>query len=334
MTLKKIFRILNNHFGFPVTINWGYSLFLCSLGLLIVFLLKDIFFVEGSPISPTSLTGYSLTEPLLVALALLMPVATLFIEKKRKPANVIVDSIGTFTGIGPLLLSLISGVGLMFIRVPMHNLFSWAWLRIGRTLIFPAFFFVNDQGSKSEVVLGYLTGTVIPALGFSLFFTGLLWACFRKEDHKIATLMISLFMAVFSLNFIDFLGIFVTGIWLCFLRDRTKNVWAPFFSLLGCGLSELLLGRFVKAVDITMVQVYSDIDSTFFYSSLPAFLVGVILLAFFAKTLNDFKMSYDTDISINGEVRDETPSIFSGVNLSMICAIIIFLILWIMVIKG
>lgn len=334
MTLKKIFRILKNHFGFPVTINWGYSLFLCSLGLLTVYLLRNIFLSGGTPISPTSLMGYTMTEPLLVALALLLPTATLFIEKKKNPKNVIVDSIGSFTGIGPMLLSFISGVGLFLVKIPIHNFVSWAWLRLGRTLIFPTFFFVNDPTSKVEIALGYISGTVIPALGLSLFFTGLMWACFRKENGRIATLIIALSMAVFSLNFVDFLAIFVTGIWLCFLRDRTKNVWAPFFSLLGCGLAELFLVRFVKSVDITMVQVYSDIDSTYFYSSLPAFLVGVILLAFFAKTLNDFKMSYDTDVSINGEVRDETPSIASGVNLALICAIIIFLILWIMVIKG
>ncbi len=333
MTLKKLLRIFKNHFGFPVTINWGYSLFLCSIGLLIVFLLRLIIMSKGLPLSFTSLTGYALTEPLLVALSLLMPVAVLFIEKKKHKGNVIIDSVGKYTGIGPLLLSLISGIGLFLIRVPIHNLVTWSWLKLGKTLIFPSFFFVNTPSGVSEVVLGYIAGTAIPGFGASLFFTGLMWACFRKKDKKIAIFLIAFFYAVFSLNAIDFVAIFLTGIWLCFLRDRTDNVWAPFVALLGSGATEIFFSGFVKSVDITMVQVHSDIDSTYFYSSLPAFLVGVILLAFFAKTLNDFKSSYEADSSINGEEENETPTFLTGVNLSLICAIIIFLILWIIVLK-
>ena len=332
--IKKILKIIKHHLGFPQTINWGYSLFLCSLGLLIVYVLRDIAIDKGFPLSPSSLMGYALTAPLLVALALVMPVAVLFIEKKKKKANVIIDSIGHYTGIGPIILSFISGIGLFLIKTPIHNLFTWLILRLGRSLVFPSFFFVNTPSDIVEKIAGYVFGTVIPSFGVCLFFTGLMWACFRKKDKKIATIIIALSYAVFSLNVIDFIAIFAIGIWLCFLRDRTGNVWAPFVSLLGMGLMDMFFSRFVKSVDITMVQVHSDIDSTYFYSSLPAFLVGLILLAFFAKSLNDFKSSYETDLSINGEEASEAPSVLSGVNLSLICAIIVFLVLWIISITG
>ena len=333
MSVKKIFRIFRNHFGFPRVINWGYSLFLSALGLLAVYLFKTIAVSKGYPISPTSLVGFTLLELLLVAVSMLIPVGTLVTGRKGEK-NGIVDSIGSFTGIGPLLLSLLSGIGLMFIRTPIHNFFSWAWLRIGRTLIFPAFFFVNDSSSVIEKILGYISGTVVPAFGISLFFTGLMWACFKKKDNKIATIVIALSLAFFSLNFIDFIGILFTGFWLCFLRDRVGNVWGPFASLLGCGLTTMFFGKYVKEIDITMIQVYSDIDSTYFYSSLPALLVGLILIGFFAKTLNDFKASYETDSTINGEDNDTKPSLASGVNFALICAIIIIVVLWILVVKG
>lgn len=334
MTLKKIFKVIKHHFGFPVTINWGYSLFLCSLGLLIVYILRSMAISKEFPLSFTSLMGYALTMPLLVALALVAPAAILFIDKKKNKANVIIDSVGHYTGIGPMLLSFISGIGIFLIKTPIHNLFTWLWLRMGRSLIFPSFFFVNTPGDVVEKIAGYFFGTVIPSFGIAIFFTGLMWACFRKKDKKIAAIIVAFFFAVFSLNFIDFIALFIVGIWLCFLRDRTGNIWSPFVALLGAGLTDMFFSRFVKSVDITMVQVHSDIDSTYFYSSMPAFLVGVILLAFFAKTLNDFKASYDTDVSINGEESSDQPSIISGVNLSLICAIIIFLTMWVIYLKG
>ena len=333
MNLKIPARIIKNHFGFPRTINWGYSLLICSVGTLLTFFLRNFLSKLESFPSITSLVGYSVIQPSLVVLALLLPTCSLFIERKRSSSDLIVDSIGSFSGIGPLILSFISGIGLMLIRVPLHNLSVWLWLRIGRTPVFPAFFYVNDGGSKMEKWLGFVSGTIIPALGVSLFFTGLMWACFSKREKKIASLIIAVSYAIFSLNFYDFLPLFIIALWLCFLRDTAGHVFAPFLALTGSGLTSMFFDRFVKEVDITMVQVYSDIDSTYFYSSLPAFLVGLILLMFFAKSLNEFRESYYTDFTVNEE-GEEKRYLAKGINIALICALIIFMVLWVQVLKG
>lgn len=83
-----------------------------------------------------------------------------------------------------------------------------------------------------------------------------------------------------------------------------------------------------------MVQVYSDIDSTYFYSSLPAFLVGLILLLFFAKTLNEFHESYSADFTVSDDEEKKENYLVKGINTALICALIIFLILWVFVLKG
>ena len=332
MDLRKFGRIIRNHFGFPKTINWGYSLFICAIGTLLVYIGQDLVTSIGSFPSKTSLTGFTLISPALTVLALLLPACTLFYDKKH-PKDLIVDTIGSFTGLGPLILAFLSGIALMLIRVPLHNLTVWLWLRIGRTPIFPAFFFVNDPGSKVEKVLSFIVGTVIPGFGTSMFFTGLMWACFSKKEKKLAGLIIALAASVFSLNFFDFIPTFVITLWLCFLRDTVNNVFGPFLALAGSGLMQIFFERFVKEVDITMIQVYSDIDSTYFYSSLPACLVGFILLMFLTKSLNEFRDSYRTDFTVSDD-NEETPLFGKGINIALICAVIIFAVLWILLLRG
>ena len=333
MNLKTITRIIKNHFGFPRTINWGYSLLICSVGTLLVFFLRNFLAkIESFP-SVTSLVGYSVIISALVVLALLLPACSLFIDRKRSSADLMVDSIGKFSGVGPLMLSFISGVALMLIRVPLHNLTVWLWLRIGRTPIFPAFFYVNDSVSKIEKWTGFLTGVVIPAAGISIFFTGLMWACFSKSEKRIASIVIAVSFALFSLDFFDFIPLIIIAFWLCFLRDAAGNVFAPFLALVSSGLTSMFFGRFVKEVDVTMIQVYSDIDATVFYSSLPAFLVGIILLLFFSKSLGEFREAYYIDFTVNDE--DDDRKYFSkGINIALICALIIFMVLWVQVLKG
>lgn len=333
MSNNILVKIYKNNFASPVSINWGHSLFLCSLGTLIVFLLQLIAIKTGFLFTTTSLAGYFITNTLLVVFSLLLPVATLYIEKITNPRNVIIDSVGSYSGLGILLLSLLSGIALSLVRIPLHNLCTWIWLRMGNTIIFPAFFFVNDGNSIIEKALEYVSGTVIPSFGIALFFTGLLWACITEKNRSFAYIIIPFALAIFSLNPTDFIAYVSIGLWICFLREKSGNIIAPLLALLSSGVVDMLITKYVKMVDITMVQVYSDMDSTFLFSSGPAFIAGIILLAFFAKPINEFSNSYNKKFGYEN-TEEPVRSISSGFNLALIVAIIIFIILWIFVLKG
>lgn len=333
MSKNILVKIYKNNFASPVSINWGHSLFLCAVGTLIVYLLQFIAIKLDFLYNSTSVAGYFITSTLLVTFALLLPVATLYIEKKTHPRNVMIDSIGNFSGIGILLLAFLSGISISFIKIPLHNLCTWLWLRMGNTIIFPAFFFVNDGATPLEKSLAYISDVALPAFGIAMFFTGLLWACITENNRKYAYVIIPLSLAIFSLNPTDFVSYFAIGLWLCFLREKSGNVFAPLFALLSSGIVDMFITKYVNSVDITMVQVYSDMDSTYLFSSGPAFIAGIILLAFFAKPINEFSATYNKKF---GFENDETPvrSISSGINLALIVAAIIFIILWIMVFRG
>ncbi|MCQ2466356.1 MAG: CPBP family glutamic-type intramembrane protease [Clostridia bacterium] len=335
MDKKVISQIYKNNFGFPNQINWGHALFLSSVSTLTVYLIQQMFITSGYLFTTTSLAGFFLTNSLLTVLALLLPVATLFIETKTHPKNRIVDSIGDYTGLGPLLLALISGCALPLIKIPLHNLCAWIWLRMGNTVIFPTFFCVNDGVSILEKTLYYFTNTLIPAFGISFFFTGLLWACLPKDKKSkiLKYFIIAFSFAVFSLNPTDFLGLFIVGIWLCFLREKANNAWAPLLALLCSGGMEFFVLRHVPSVDITMVQVYSDMNSTYVYSSAPALLAGVILLLSFIKPLTDFNSAYYSEYGYDQQ-EDKSISFKSGINLGLIVAVIIFIVLWVLLLKG
>lgn len=338
MNKNSLVKIYKNNFGFPNTINWGHSMFLCSVGTLIIYLIQSFVIRTDTFYKSTSLVGYFITSALLTTIALLLPVATLFIEKRTSPKSVIVDSVGSFTGIGVLLLSMFSGCALPLIKIPLHNLSTWLWLKAGNTIVFPAFFNVNDGSSVLEKTLSYFATTAIPSFGIALFFTGLMWACLPKKKERLLTYLIIAFsFAVFSLNPADFAGLFVCGIWICFLREKSNNVYAPLLALLSCGGMELFITKYVISVDITMVQVYSDMGTTYLFSSLPAFAGGLILLLVFSRYINEFANSYFLDFSkddMNKKEDDSKSLIRSGINLGLITGIIIFIVLWHFVFKG
>lgn len=333
MSKNTLVRIYKNNFGFPTTINLGHSLFMCSIGTLIVYLIQKIVVRFGVLFTTTSLVGYFILISLLTVFALLIPFATLFFEKQTNPRNNIVDSVGSYSGLGILLLSLLSGVALPFIKIPLHNLCSWIWLRGGNTIVLPAFLNINDGTSTIEQVLSYFANTAIPAFGIAFFFTGLLWECLPKSKKAISYAIVALSFAVFSLNPTDFIGLLFVGLWIVFLRDKAGNAIAPLFALLGSGVSEIFLPKLVESVDITMVQVYSDISPTILYSSAPSFIAGLILLGVFIKPINTFNLAYNSEYGFENDSKERSSQGLT-LNLALIVAVIIFIILWVMVFKG
>ena len=99
------------------------------------------------------------------------------------------------------------------------------------------------------------------------------------------------------------------------------------------------IGSFVIEIDLTTVRTFSDIPTTFYYSSIPAVVVAVILLAFFRKTLGEFHNSYSNDVYGDSRLPAEKDGgkankMYKGFNLTLVLGIAICVIFWILIFKG
>ena len=72
--MKSVFDGIKNFFKAtflpPSRMNWGYPLFVMSLGVLTVYLIKNLLFHFEMPFSPTSIAFNALIIPLLTLIAL------------------------------------------------------------------------------------------------------------------------------------------------------------------------------------------------------------------------------------------------------------------------
>ena len=76
-----------------------------------------------------------------------------------------------------------------------------------------------------------------------------------------------------------------------------------------------------------------------YFSSIPAIVVALILLAFFRKTLGEFHFAYSADIygdERQPEVKDggKAGGFFSAVNIPLVLGIVICVVMWIVLFKG
>lgn len=281
---------------------------------------------ESFPFAPTSLIGFTVFSLLMTFVALLLPGFLL--------AGGITDQvIGRYSGAGSLILSFCSGIPLMMVTTSVYNFSSWLLLRMGNNVVFPAFFYHGGTESKAGYALAILADTVIPAAGACVFFFGLMWSRFRSKEKFAGYIIIAAAYMLYSMDFFGAAAVFFTGWWCSFLRTKTGNIFGPFLALVASRLSVFLFGDTLTKIDILVVQTYSDIDPTFFYASLPALFIGLILIAFFMKSLNAFHDSY-SDNEEDGIYDKVIPAFDKGFNLTIVTAGIIFATLWIMLIKG
>lgn len=328
-------QFLNKQFGIPQPFNWGYSFLFAGIGAGAVIMLAIILFEGGSlPFSTTSIVGCGLITVMMTTGALMLP--SVFIPGRTK-----LDIAGGYTGAGTLIMSFLSGAPVFLIRASFRNIFMYLWLRLGNTVVFPVLFSYTSDTTKSTLALQLLTDTLIPSLGISVFFYGLLWSGIRNEDKTLSYYVIPVLLALYSLNFPDLPGILVTGIWLCRVRKDAGNIWGPFLCLTGCRMFGILLNGVIDEVDLTTLRTYSDMPTTFFFSSLPAFVVSLILFAFFRKILGEFNFTYTADVY--GEEgskysnKDDTKKVDrfrGGFNTAFFLGAIIFIIFWILMFKG
>ena len=332
--LKAVKDFLVHSFKYPKPFNWGYPVFFGSLGLVAAVMLSKLMFAGAFPFSSTSLIGCAVIVLLIVMTAFLIP-SVLMAEKGS------LDITGRYTGIGALILSFLSGAPLYLIKAAFHNFSLAFWLKNGGSVIFPAVFYHLEDINGMTLFLSILIDTVIPAFGFSFFFLGTVWQGFSEKRKRWAFIVIPLFMALFSFDFMNLPAILIIGWWLCIVRSRTENIYGPVLALLGARFTGILIGSVVIEIDLTTVRTYSDIPTTFVYSSIPAIVVAVILLAFFRKTLGEFHNTYSESAEIFGDTRlpvekdgGKANKMLKGFNLTLFLGIVICVILWILLFKG
>ena len=329
---KNIFRRM---FGVPYPFNWGYSFLFAGLGTAAVMVIATLVFDAGIiAFSTTSTVGCGLITVLLTTVALMLPAVS--IKRKNAP-----DVSGRYTGAGTLIMSFLSGFAIFLVRASLRNIFTYLWLRLGNSVVFPALFSYASDNSKATLALQILTDTFVPALGISVFFYGLLWSGIRNADQDLAYYVIPFLLCLYSLNFPDLPGIFITGIWLCRVRKDAGNIWGPFLCLSGSRLFGLLLTGVIDEVDLTTLRTYSDMPTTFFFSALPALVVAAIVFAFFRKILGEFHNSYNADVygeeGAKYSAGDDTHRVDrfrAGFNTAFFLGVIIFIGLWILMFKG
>ena len=329
---RKIWKFIKDFFLPPRDLNWSYPLFVMTMGLTCIYIIKSN--LTGLPFSPTSIVFNALIIPLVVLISLFIPAVSLSSYDRRLSVT---GFTGSFRGIGPLILAFFSGVPMSLIYTALHNLSAYLCLRLTHTMVYPAFMCYNLDDSVISKLLEIATQSVIPALGVSLFFTGLLYSLFREENRGIGNIIIIGFYILFSLDPVNSLGLIPIGWWILKLRKKADNVFAPFLALVAMKITEVCFAPILSPVDTTTLLTYSDIPSTVFYSSAPAVFVALILFFFFKTTLDDYEKTYHSDL-LGREDEEKTKTVpkaeqplpfVRGLNPSLIVTIIILAAVWV-----
>ena len=331
--MDKVRSFLVKNFGVPFPMNWGYPVMFASAGVLLCFFIFRAAFAF-LPYTSTSLIGYSFSSLLFAVVVFAAP--AVFLSRRET-----VSISGHYTGIGVLLMALLSGAPLYLIRTALQNVTVFLWMRAGGSVVFPFLFCYTDDHTPLILALELLTDTVIPAFGTALFFYGIVWSSIRPKDRRLAMIVIPVLYALFALDVNAFFGMLVTGWWLCVLRKNIENIWGPILCLIGCRLTGIILSDVLAPADITTLLTYQDISVSYFYAAAPAVVVGAILLLFFMRALGEFNFTYNN--SIYGDVldadfreeRDHTcPPALAGFNAALLIGVVVIIVMWVLMIKG
>ncbi len=328
-----ILRFLKASFKVKEPLDWGYPILFVGLGAALAYGVSMALF-NFLPWSSTSLIGYSVSSIILMLFAFAMPAVFL--------SGATLDNIsGKYTGFGSSILALLSGVPVYLMTTSVYNVLCYVWMRLGNTIVYPYLFSYVANDTPATLSLSFMTDTLIPSICKCLLFLGLMWSSFKPSERKIAKFIIPLIACLASFDFLGGVCVFITFYWLCYVRETTENIWGPILCLAGSRLTGIFIGSLVSRVDITGIRTYQDIPMTCFYSAAPAFMVAIILFAFFMKVLGEFHFTYNNDIygdSFDEEYRSKreqtAPGFLKGFNLAFFIGFIILLAVWVLVFRG
>ena len=330
--LKSVGNAIVRAFKIPKPYNWGYPVFYGSVGMAIALLILKLMFSGAFKFSSTSLIGCAITVIMIVMFAFVAP-SVIIAERGG------ICITGHYTGIGVLILSFLSGAPVYLVKTSFHNLTTALWLKMGGTVMFPAVFYHVEGLTGQTLLLEILIDTIVPAFGFSLFFLGAVWQGFAEDKKKWGFIIVPMLFALFAFDPMNIVSILLIGWWLCVVRNNTGNIYGPILALLGSRLTGIMIDSILYEIDLTTIRVYSDIPSTFYFATVPAIVVAVILFAFFKKTLGEFHSVYSNIIygdEKGPEDRDGglAGSVLSGFNLTFILGVLICVVFWILLTKG
>ena len=300
--MDKVRDFLIKSFRVPNPMNWGYPVLFASLGTILCFFIFRAAY-SFLPYTSSSLVGYSFSSLIFTLIVFAAP--AVFLARRF---NVSIS--GHYTGIGVLLMALLSGAPLYLLRTALQNVTVFLWMRLG-------------------------------AFGVALFFYGIVWSSIRPKDRRLAMLVIPVLFALFSLDLNGFAGMLLTGWWLCVLRKYIENIWGPILCLIGSRLTGIILNGVLAPADITTLLTYQDISVSYFYAAAPAVVVGIILLMFFSRALGEFNFNYNNSIygdNLDADFREEQdrvlPPALTGFNVALLVGVIIIIVMWGLLIGG
>lgn len=324
--------ILKANFVTPIQTSWSYTIFVMTIG--IVFGLAFCRLLQFDNYSRSSIISFAFMMPIFTVFSFLLP--SFIVERQYNT-----DIVGEFTGIGPLLMAFISGVPLSFVFTVIHNICSYYHLWRGEVTIFPIFFYYCEDGNYIILAIELIAGTIIPIAGIALFLYGVLWKHLTGKNFVLIALLTAIPFALVQFNPIDFFSYLFVGAWYAVLRDRIGNIWGILFCAIGTKLTYFITSSFIQDINIYSTSTLSDVDTTFLYSSIPAFFFGIILLLLVRRYLNIFKDQYfsstmaDNIDEKNKELNPILPSMpwFTYIPV-LITGLTILAAIWFLLFKG
>ena len=178
--MDKVRDFLIKSFRVPNPMNWGYPVLFASLGTILCFFIFRAAY-SFLPYTSTSLVGYSFSSLIFTLIVFAAP--AVFLARRF---NVSIS--GHYTGIGVLLMALLSGAPLYLLRTALQNVTVFLWMRLGNSVVYPFLFCYTDDHAPLTLSLELLTDTIVPAFGVALFFYGIVWSSIRPKDRRLSRL--------------------------------------------------------------------------------------------------------------------------------------------------
>lgn len=225
--------------------------------------------------SKTSLIGFSIINVCRLLICLLFPFVFIVSRYKIPEKRLF----GMNPGIGAYIISLLAGFPAMLLFVSIHNLTSRFLLINNIFPPAPAIFFVSEDQSTEAILLSLIVGALLPILLQELYFRGLLYGILPGQLSGFrGNVWIAMLFAVYMLSPVDFLGYFLLGLLLGYIRSSTDNLFCPMLtqvSMVGCLYAFRTLLPYLNTSEI---RSHIDIDPTLLYISVTSIVMGSLCL--------------------------------------------------------
>ncbi len=273
--------------SFPATPTIGFVFGACALLSTVMLLIWYAIPDSALTFSKTSLIGYAIISVCRLLICLLFPFVFI-VSRYKIPEK---QLFGMNPGIGAYIISLLAGFPAMLLFVSIHNLIS-RFLLIND--IFPpppATFFATGDSSTEALLLVLLVGALLPVLLQELYFRGLLFGVLPGQLAGLrGNVWIALLFAIYMLSPVDFLGYFLLGLLLGYIRTSTDNLFCPMLTQISMAGCMYAFRSLLPYLNTSEIRSHIDIDPTLLYISVTTVIMGSLCLF---PILNQFRRIAD-----------------------------------------